>query len=298
VIFAILLSSLVVFWPSLKLGIALAVRDDRYLQTVLAPMLVPVLLFWRRAEIFAQARYSPGFGMPLLCFALVSGFAAARHQPDNGNTGLLIAAVGIVTVWFAAFLLCYGVRGFRAGFYPLCCLLLTIPPPPSWMDGINTAFQHGSATVSHWILWLSGLPVLRHGMQLSLPGLTFEVAPECSGIRSSLAFILMAIVTGYVYLRSGWGRLTLVLVTIPIVLFKNALRIVAITTLGTYVNPAFISGPFHRYGGLIFSVAGVALFVSALALIHRIENRQKKGSPTPDKHRTAWKMRSPVEADR
>jgi exosortase len=286
---ALLFASVMLFWPALKVAFALALEEDRYLQIALAPVIVPLLLYWRRAEVFASVRSSPRLGIPLLVLALLLWFAVVPRYLDRGGAGLMQALSAAVAVWIAGFLLCYGTRSLRAGCYPLGCLLLMIPLPAPWMNEINTAFQHGSAAVSYRILWLSGLPVLRKGMQFSIPGLTFEVAPECSGIRSSLAMIVVAIVAGYVYLRSAWARSGLVLLTIPIVLFKNAVRIVAVATLGAYVDRLFIDGPFHRYGGVIFSILGVVLFVLALGLAQRIENRRAVASGPKKRQPGAWR---------
>src|SRR5579863_4656683 len=201
------------------------------------------LIYRQRAEIFPQARYSPRAGIPLLSLAMALGIASVYLDPSSVSGGLSIAVFATVAAWMAAFVLCYGVQSFRAALYPLCCLFLMIPLPPSWMDRIAAGLQQGSAAVSYQILRLSGIPVFRRGMQFSLPGLDFEVAPECSGIRSSLALMMVAIVAGYVYLRSGWARLTLIILTVPIVLFKNSVRIVAISTLGAYVDRVFVDGP-------------------------------------------------------
>ena len=277
-IFAICLSSLLVFWPSLKTAISLALRDDRYLQIVLAPLACSFLIFRQRREIFSQARYSPHAGIPLLSLAMLLGIVSVYRDPGSESASLLVAILAIILVWMAAFFLCYGARTFRAALYPLCCMFLMIPLPPSWMDRIAAGLQHGSAAVSYEILRLSGIPVLRRGMQFALPGLDFEVAPECSGIRSSLALMMVAIVAGYVYLRSGWARATLILLTVPIVLFKNSVRIVVISTLGAYVDRVFLDGPFHhRYGGLLFTVVGVVLFVLVLAGLQKIERRRPGG---------------------
>src|SRR5262249_52340269 len=144
--------------------------------------------------------------------------------------------------------------------YPLSCLLLMIPPPSSWMDRIAAGLQYESAEVTYIMLRVAHLPVLRHGMDFSLRGLNFEVGPECSGIHSTLALLMVAIGAAYVYLGSGWTRALLVLLTVPIVVVKNAARIVVISTLGAYVNRIFVDGPFHhKFGGLVFSVVGVAL---------------------------------------
>jgi exosortase len=273
-IFAICLPTLLVFWPSLKSAIELALRDDRYLPVFLAPLVCSLLIFRQRTEIFSQARYSPRAGIPLLSLALLLAIEFVYRNPGSESTGLPVAVFAIILVWMAAFVLCYGVQSFRAGFYPLCCMFLMIPLPPSWMDRVTAGLQHGSAAVSYELLRLSGIPVLRRGMLFSLPGLDFEIAPECSGIRSSLALMIVAIIAGYVYLRSGWARSALMLLTVPIMLVKNAVRIVAITTLGAYVDRLFIDGPFHhRYSGLVFSVVGVVLFVLVLAGLQKIERR-------------------------
>jgi exosortase/archaeosortase family protein len=85
--------------------------------------------------------------------------------------------------------------------------------------------------------------------------------------------LTVAIIAGYIYLRSGWARWMLILFTIPIALLKNAVRITVISILGAYVDRAFVDGPFHhRYGGLVFTVVGVVLFVAVLAGLQRIEN--------------------------
>jgi exosortase len=274
VIFAVCLLTLLVFGPSLKTTIGLALHDDRYLQIAVAPLACSLLLFRRRTEIFSRARYSPRAGAPLLALTVLLGIFSVYSTPGSESTGPLVEVFALILVWMAAFVLCFGVHSFRAGLYPLCCMFLMIPLPSSWMDRIVAGFQHGSAAVSYQILRLSGIPVWRRGTLFSLPGLDFEVAPECSGIHSSLALMMIAIVAGYVCLRSGWARAALILLTIPIALFKNAVRIVVISILGAYVDRAFLDGPFHhQYGGLLFSVVAVALFVLLLAGLQKIERR-------------------------
>ena len=281
-ILAISLSALLVFWPSLKTAISLALTDERYLQIVLAPLGCVFLILRERRAIFAQARYSPRPGIPLLALAMLLAMAVA---PVSGSLGLLLAVFAIVLVLMAAFVLCYGTRSFRAALYPLCCLFAMVPLLPSWMDRVAAVLQHGSASISYEILRLTGVPVFRRGTLFALPGLTFEVGLECSGIRSGLAMMMVAIAVGYVYLRSGWTRSALILLTIPIVLFKNSVRIVVITMMGAYVDRIFLDGPLHHlYGGLVFTVLGVALLVLVLLGLQKLERLYPKravDSPQP-----------------
>jgi exosortase len=266
--------TIVVFGPALKSVFGLALHDDRYLQTAVAPLACGLLLFWRRTEIFSRTRSYSRSGVLLFSIALLIGVFIRLGRPGSQDTDLRLAVFALVLMWISTFALCFGVYSFRAAIYPLCCLLLMIPLPPSWMDRIASALQHGSAAISYEMLRWSRIPVFRSGLLFSLPGLDFEVAPECSGIRSSLALVVIAIVAGYIYLRSGWSRLVLVLMTIPIALFKNAIRIDSIALLGTYVDRVFITGSFHhRFGGLLFSIVAVALFVPLLVGLQKIENR-------------------------
>jgi exosortase len=273
--FAVCLTILLEFWPSLQSAALLALRNDRYLQVLLAPLACAALMFWNRAAVFADAQYSPQLGIPLVLGATLLGIGAVEYgQPATEGVGLVLGIAAAILMWFAGFVLCFGARSFWAGLYPLSCLLLMIPPPSSWMERVAAALQSGSAEVTYIMLRAAQMPVLRHGMDFSLRGLNFEIGPECSGIHSTLALLMVAIGAAYVYLRSGWARAVLILLTVPIVVVKNATRIVVITTLGAYVNRIFVDGPFHhKFGGLVFSVVGVTLLFLALVALRKLEAR-------------------------
>lgn len=271
---ALLVIALFLFWPSLISALGLAIHSDRYLQVALAPLVTSFLIFWDRKTIFQQARYSPAVGIPLVACAILLGILFRSRS-------LPLAVLSMVLLALSAFLLCFGPRSFRAALYPLCCLFVTIPFPVEWMNRVATNLQYGSAAVSYAILRVTGIPVFRHDLVFSLPGLDFEVAPECSGIHSSLALLMISLVASYLYLRSGWSRLALILLTIPIALFKNAARIVTLAVLGAYVDRIYIDGPLHhKYGGLVFSVLGAILFVLVLAGLLYLE-RQLLGKCLP-----------------
>lgn len=260
--------------PAARAAFQLALHDDRYLQVIVAPVACAFLLFWRRAQIFAEPRYSAKAGVPLLIVAALFGIFSQDRDTQTSAAGLPVVVAALLGIWLGAFYLCYGLKTIRAALYPLACLLLAIPFPPGWMERVAAGLQSGSASLSYAILRVSGVPVFRQGLVFTLPGLDFEVAPECSGIHSSLALMMIAIVAGYVYLRSAPARSALIVLTIPIALFKNAVRIVTISLLGAYVNRNFIDGPFHhRYGGLFFSVLGAFLFVLLLTALQKAEKR-------------------------
>ncbi len=265
----------ILFWAPLKAAIELSLRDDRYVQILVAPFLCLFLIFWERDRVFfPDTAYSPRYGILLLLPVLLV-YMVFLHRPPLGNprTNLCIGVFGAILAWMVVFILCYGIRSFRAALFPLCCLFLMIPPAAELMDHITTGLQNGSAAMSHRMFLMAGIPIFAQGTRFSLPGLVIEVAPECSGIRSTLALSLTALLAGRICLRCGWSRFLLLAMVIPIAILKNAARITVIASLSVYVDRAFLSSPLHRYGGLVFTPLGFALCAAILYSLRRLEGR-------------------------
>jgi exosortase/archaeosortase family protein len=77
-------------------------------------------------------------------------------------------------------------------------------------------------------------------------------------------------------LKSGWSQMAFTLLTIPVVIFKNAVRIVTISWLGVYVDPGFLHGNLHKYGGLPFSLLAILILFLVLISLRKVETG---GSP-------------------
>jgi exosortase len=111
-----------------------------------------------------------------------------------------------------------------------------------------------------------------------LPGVEIEIAEECSGIHSSLSLLIASILAGYLFLRSKWNRILFSTFTVPVVIFKNAVRIVTISCLGVYVDPGFLHGKLHRYGGLPFSLVSLAVLVPVLLALQKGERHRAESA--------------------
>jgi len=269
---ALTLVVLFLMWPAFKAVANLGLREDSYVEILAAPFLALFLMYWERDRIFREVRWNPRFAIPVLSVVLAAYFVLLRQQPySNGSTRLMLAAFALILAWMAVFIFCYGLQSFKMAWFPLCCLLLMIPVPPALIAELTTDLQRGSAATSYQILRLFGVPVLSEGTKFALPGLEIEVAPECSGIHSCLSLVLVGLLTARLFLRYGWTRLAVVASTVPIAIFKNAIRISVIATLGAYVNRAFLFGRIHRYGGLVFTPFAVVLLVLLLLALQKSE---------------------------
>src|SRR6185437_2071293 len=119
-------------------------------------------------------------------------------------------------------------------------LFFLVPLPSSLMDRLVTGLQYASAEITSLLFTIAGVPVLRHDQAFALANLEIEIARECSGIRSAMGLIMLSAVFSRLFLRSNWSRAALLLLTIPLAIIKNGLRIFTLSTLAAYVDPAYL----------------------------------------------------------
>ena len=185
---------------------------------------------------------------------------------------LPVSMLALVTWWLAAFVLCFGIRVSRLLLFPLCFLLWLVPIPQFALNRIVGFLQQGSALTAHLLLTVSGVPVRQDGFVLSIPGLSVEVAKECSSIRSSLMLVVTSMVLSHLFLRSMWRKTAIVLAAIPLSVARNGLRIFTLSMLATRVDPSFIDGRLHHQGGILFFALSLASLCVLLWFLRKSED--------------------------
>jgi exosortase len=202
----------------------------------------------------------------------------------SGNEALSLSALALVVIWTGGFLFCYGQKALRAGASPLLFLLLMVPLPAPLLNWIIQLLQQGSTQVAYYMFRAVGVPVFRQGFLLSVPGVTIEVAKECSSIRSSMALLIICLLAAHLYLRTWWKGLLFVLLSLPLSVIKNGIRITTLTLLSLYVNPDFLWGNLHRKGGFFF------FFLALLMLLPVFIALEKSDRPNPGNSPAAVRM--------
>lgn len=277
--------SFLVFRDVLAALLALAVRDERYTYIAVMPLLCAAVLVLNRASIFASPRFSL-WGLPFIGLGIVLlGTLAPDRLADPALGELTKAGIAVTSVWCGLFILCLGLHTARQALFPLSLLVLTAPLPAAWLGLLEQFLQRGSAEFAYVMFKITGMPVFRQGLVFSLPGIDVEVARECSGIRSTLALLVTVLVASYLLLRSTMNRIVLVLLCLPISMFKNAVRITTLSWLGVYVSPDYLHGDLHRHGGLPFTLLALAMVLPVLLFLINRERRQAFTAPqTPPIH--------------
>ncbi len=189
--------------------------------------------------------------------------------PDWALAGLVIA---LILLLFAGFMAIIGSAIARKFWFPFAFAAFAIPLPKPLLDRVVSVLQWGSAAVAAFVFDLTGLPVLREGLIFRMPSFGIEVAGECSGIRSSIALLILAVLIVHFSFARFWKKAVFVLAGLLMMLIKNGVRIATLTILAQYVDRGFLFGRLHHEGGVVFFLLGLALLLPLYWLLRRGEH--------------------------
>jgi len=259
-------------------------RNESCSHIFLVPLVSLFLLYSERKDVFSETRYSFLSGAAIIASGMsLYWWLANGHVQWRDESQILSAmTLCVVVTWIGGFLTVYGRRAARVGVFALLFLLLMIPLPEAVLAKVILLLQRGSAEIAYFLIKTVGVPVFRQGFLLSVPGLTVEVAAECSGIRSSMALFITCLLAARFFLRTAWGMLVFVAVALPFAVIKNGIRIATLTLLSLYVSPKFMVGSLHRDGGFVFFLLALAVLWPLLAILQRLETEARKlGAEVP-----------------
>jgi exosortase len=212
---------------------------------------------WQRRHELRAARPCPtAWGLALVgAGALIYAIGVAGAELFLARVSFLLVLAG--TVWFVL-----GSEHLRLLRFPLLLLLLAIPLPTVVFNQLALPLQLFAATIGETLLRGAGIPVLRDGNVLELVGMRLEVAEACSGIRSLVSLLTVALVIGHLGGATRARRLALAAATVPVAILANAVRVAATGAAAHIWGPAAAEGVLHTAAGaLTFGAAAAALLL-------------------------------------
>jgi exosortase len=275
-ILSVILGALI-YYPALERLAALPMNNQLYTHMPLIPIVSLYFLITERKKIFAEAPGSSPAGIILAVVGLASYGAGLFYRgavPENDFLALCIT--GLVLWVIGSFILLFGTATFRRGIFSVLFMAFLIPIPTFILDPVVETLQIFSAHAVEPIFKLIGLPYFRDGLIYEVPGgVAVRVARECSGIRSTIALVITAVVAGHMFLGSNWRRVVLVLCVFPVTVFKNALRITSLTTLAAELDKSWLDSWLHRSGGVVYLLIAFSILGPILWLLRRTERPPK-----------------------
>jgi exosortase len=244
-------------------------RDPNFEHGIFVPIFALFILWEERDKLKAIPSQPSWAGLPLVMLSLLMlllGVLGA--ELFFSRTSLLVLLAGLIILF-------QGWTFFRAVLFPWAFLTLMIPIPNLILQQVTFPLQLLASKLATNMLEVVGVPVLRQGNVIVLASMPLDVAEACSGIRSLLTLVTLAIMYGYLMETRKWVRVVLAASAVPIAVAANSFRIFGTGLLVQYWDPDKAEGFFHAFSGwLIFVVALVMLYG-----VHRLISLIWKASP-------------------
>ncbi len=246
-----------------------------------------------------KKEYSHGFLIPL-----ISGYVVWLKRDVLRNTpivcdvrGLFVLIIGIVfliigNVAFEPFLrqssfiisiaglifFMFGIEIYKTLLFSTGYLFFMIPLPYIIMNSIAVNLRLVNAKVAYAALHLSGIPILREGVNLELPNMSLVVADLCTGILSLVAIMALAVFYAYITQKNIISRVALVLLSIPIAIFSNMFRLIMTVGLAYFYGQRILGDVIHQFHGTVNFLITVFLLVIMGKLVHKLDVKINKKS--------------------
>lgn len=280
--------------------------DENYSHGLLIPFIIGYLL-WSERDGFRRTPQRASTlwgGAAIACAVLMLWAGTAGAELYIQRLSLLLMLAGIV-VYF------WGFSVLRHAFVPFVLLFLALPVPTIVFNKIAFPLQLFASRCAVWAMQAFDIPVLRQGNVIELMPLgaretkKLEVVEACSGIRSLMTLVTLAVVFAYfTYPTNGdvdadgdggdaaswtrtlrsygfWRSMLLVLAAVPVAILTNALRVSGTGVLARYYGTKVADGFFHSFSGwVVYIVAFLLLFGIGWLLdrLHKIGGNGGKGS--------------------
>ncbi|MDX2187608.1 MAG: archaeosortase/exosortase family protein [Opitutaceae bacterium] len=265
--------------PTLWIWSQFAWGHDLFSYTLLAPVVTAYLLHLERDRL--PKVVSPDWlvagvlgALAVVSVLLADGLLRPAFPTPAGTQEwlfwrMLAWAASLVGVYAATF----GRSGLRACAFPILFLFASVPLSPALEAGLERVLQFASAEAAAAMFFVTGMTLHRSGLIFHLPGITLEVAPECSGIHSTLVLFITSLVGGYLFLKSPWRRFALSAAVLPLGILRNGVRVWTLGTLCVYDDPSWIRSPLHHQGGPLFFGLSLIPFGLLLFFLYRGERK-------------------------
>ncbi|MCJ7508607.1 MAG: exosortase [candidate division Zixibacteria bacterium] len=239
--------------------------DSNYSHGFLVPLITLFLIWKKRNQLKAIKKEKSHLGFIIFLaglFIYVIGTAGAEY---------FSVRFSLVMVIFGLLLYFFGKEFIKQIWFAIFFLLFMIPIPYVIYYALAFPMQMLSTKVSVFALHLVGVPALREGNIIYLPGdYALEVAEACSGLRSLVSLLALGALLAYLLQKSKTKQMILFLSTVPIAIVANFFR-VFLTAVGAYAISIKLAESFlHEVSGIfVFLIStllllGVSLILSML----------------------------------
>lgn len=263
--------------------------DENYSHGLLVPFVIAIII-WKEWDTFhsVEKRSSVllgGVAILIAVLLLIAGTLGAELFTQRMSLVTMLA--GIIVYFF-------GVRILNLLVVPFALLLLAIPIPQIIFNRIAFPLQILASKMAVWGIRVFDVPTLRKGNVIDiLPSgatqtISLEVVEACSGIRSLMTLVTLALILAYFtrhddsggfanMSRSDLVRAILLMISaVPIAVLTNAARVTATGVLTYYYGKQATEGIWHDVSGWLVFVVALALLIGVNFLLRKFQRKDAK----------------------
>ena len=245
--------------------------DSEYSHGLICAPLAAVIV-WSRREELARIPRSPSpaglYGAIAAIVLLLVGTLGAEVFLTRAS---LLLFIGSAVVFL------FGRRHLRAVAFPFAIVALSIPIPALLMTRITLPLQFAASAAAETTLRLVHIPVLREGNVLVLSDATLQVAEACSGVRSMMSLLVIALVVARIMDRHLTTRAAIVAAAVPVTIAVNAFRVTATAVATEFYGVGAADGLLHETLGIVLFGVSAILLIGCARLMSAMTPRLSMG---------------------
>ena len=259
--------------------------DENYSHGLLIPIIIGIIVWHEWYSLKRLARDGS-----IWLGGLISIFALLLLTAGVLGAELFTTRVSMVLMLAGIIFYLFGTRMIRPLLVPFVLLLLAIPIPQIIFNKIAFPLQIWASRMAVWGIRSFDVPTVRSGNVIDiLPAgatqpISLEVVEACSGIRSLMTLVALALVLAYftrrTSLRGGglsgtdlFRAFILMVSAVPIAVITNAARVTATGIFTYHYGKQATDGFWHDLSGWLVYVVALAMLITVNAALIRLFRR-------------------------
>lgn len=251
-VLAMLVLGTIIYWSGLTEIVSRWQQQEAYSHGYVIPFIVLYIL-WERLPLLrlraARASWSGLFIISIALASLIIGELSALYLLIQYSFILFLIGLALVTVGAAT----------RYIIVPLSMLFFVVPLPYFLEVALSAQLQLWSSVLGVEMIRAFNIPVFLEGNIIDLGGYRLQVVEACSGLNYLFPLMSLGFIIAYFYQAAFWKRLFIVLVTIPITVLMNSIRITLVGVSVNYGGISLAEGILHDFEGWIIFILSVAI---------------------------------------
>jgi exosortase len=237
--------------------------DSYYSHGFLVPFISIFFIYWQKDRLKEAKQSTNIVGLYIIIFALLLHLLGTTlYVFSISGFSIFFLVVGLALYFF-------GTKISKSIWFPLLFLVFMFPLPQALIGVVSFPLKIFAAKAGVWIVDSLGVPVHGEGFNIFIPAGHLLVGNPCSGLRSLISFLALGSVLAYLAPISTARKWILFLLSIPIAILSNVIRI-PILILASHKWGLAAAAPdtfIHTGSGMLVFIIGFTLLLASAKVL-------------------------------